>query len=171
MTMDELRKPAKATMKTLLTLLLSVIAVSAAQAATNTIRVAWNKNPEPDVIGYKLHRGSAPGVYTETNHIIGVTEVEVRVVTGTTNYFALSAYNADQESQLSTELVYYHPLPAPSAPKNLRVIVSLQTASSPGGPWETKTFVTTVAPPAPESMFFRSHLIITNDIESIPNTP
>ena len=73
-----------------LSLLLSV--PMAAQA--DSVSLAWNPNPEPDLAGYKLYMGTSPGSYSQIFDVGHVTSYTVsNLVAGDTYYFALTAYD------------------------------------------------------------------------------
>lgn len=80
--------------------------------AARPITLAWDRNPESDLVaGYKVHRGLASGVYTTVIDVGNVTTFSVQnLVAGTTNFFAVTAYNQlGLESIRSAEQKYLVP--------------------------------------------------------------
>ena len=72
------------------------------------VTLAWDANYEPDLAGYKVHYGMISRNY-EFNVDIGKNESVVisGLVMGKTYYFAVTAYDLDQnESDFSTEITY-----------------------------------------------------------------
>ncbi len=78
--------------------------------ASETITLAWDPSPESDVVGYRLHYGSASEVYSE------IVEAELQpqptvtltgLAPGTTYYAVVIAYNqAGLESLPSNEITF-----------------------------------------------------------------
>ena len=93
-------------------LLVSVLA----QAAQ--IQVSWNANTETDLAGYKVYAGTAPGQYGAPVDVGNVTAYTATLTpaTGTTYYFALTAYDTSgNESVKSDEVSVYVPDVTPPA--------------------------------------------------------
>jgi len=86
----------------------------ALQAATAT--ASWDPNPEPDIAGYKLSYGTAPGTYTTTIDVGNVTTWPLTLSDGQRYYFIVQAYNASGvTSAPSAEVIYdVPPAAAPS---------------------------------------------------------
>jgi hypothetical protein len=61
--------------------------------AQQTVTVAWDRNPESDVVGYILLVGSQSGVYSNSQDVGGATRREITLQPGT-YFFALRAYNS-----------------------------------------------------------------------------
>jgi hypothetical protein len=57
------------------------------------VTASWNANPEPDIAGYKLSYGTTSGTYTTTVDVGNVTSYSLPLVSGTTYYFVVQAYN------------------------------------------------------------------------------
>ncbi len=73
-----------------------------AQGATAT----WDRNPEPDVAGYKLSYGTQPGVHTVTIDVGNVTTHTFNPPPGYRYYVAVRAYNlAGVLGEMSGEVV------------------------------------------------------------------
>ena len=104
-------------MKTLLTLLFCAFTAQAA-----TVRLIWDRNPEPDVVSYWVHVGSSSRNYTQRVHAGNDIEASVSGLNlGQTYYFSVTAVNSSGlESDYSNEVVYTVPS-RPSAPTNPRV--------------------------------------------------
>jgi len=79
-----------------------------AQAAEVTL--AWDQNPESDVIGYKIHYGQSSGSYSTT---VDVGDYRSCVISGleigVTYYFVVTAYTSEAESSYSDEISYTVP--------------------------------------------------------------
>jgi hypothetical protein len=70
-------------------LLLTLCSIS--QAASVTFE--WDKNPEPEADGYKLHQGTLTGIYDTIIDVKNVTKYTHTVPPDITLYFALTAYS------------------------------------------------------------------------------
>lgn len=117
-------------MKTILALLLLCMPALAGDVAT---MVAWDASTEADLAGYRLHYGTAHGVYTQTVDVGAATSGTITLPAGTLVYCAVTAYNTTgEESGFSNELVFQSAVTgerkAPSAPKGLRVVNSVKVA-------------------------------------------
>lgn len=69
--------------------------------------VEWDANTEPDVAGYRVYHGTAPGVYDEFIEIgnVAITSHIFTDLPNGTHYFAITAYDLnDNESEFSDEL-------------------------------------------------------------------
>lgn len=76
------------------------------ESSTASINLAWNRNPEPNIAGYRIYYGEASGLYSETQDAGNeVTATVANLMIGTTYYFALSAYDENTfESPRSDEI-------------------------------------------------------------------
>jgi hypothetical protein len=94
-------------------LLLLIGVVSSAVAAS--ISVAWDPNPEPDIVGYQLHYGVASGIYTQTIDVGNSTSATISdLVPGITYYLVVTAWNSNSlESPASNEVTFELEAPAP----------------------------------------------------------
>lgn len=78
--------------------------------------LAWNANPEPDIVGYRLKYGTSSGVYSQILDVGNVTTATVpNLAPGTNYFFVLTAYNAFMESQPSNEVMWIAVTPTPTA--------------------------------------------------------
>ncbi|HEX7861023.1 MAG TPA: fibronectin type III domain-containing protein [Verrucomicrobiae bacterium] len=95
----------------------SVLIVNSTHAAS--VNLAWNKNPEPDVIGYKVHYGRSGTSPTNIINVANVTNTTISGLQAGTSYaFYASAFNsAGLESALSSGVSYT----VPSTANNLVV--------------------------------------------------
>ena len=86
--------------------------------AASTVTVAWDKNAETDVIGYKFHYGTVSKNYQYTVDVKNNTGCTISgLAEGTKYYFAATAYNDKNiESSYSEELVYTIPNTPPPPP-------------------------------------------------------
>lgn len=101
--------------------------------------IAWNPSVDETVVGYNLYYGGASGIYTNMIHSGNVTnQVVSSLVSGTTYYFAATAYDSNGvESPFSNEANYTVPdstsggsggngtvgnIIKPSVPTGLRVV-------------------------------------------------
>ena len=104
-------------MKTILAFILCAITAQAA-----TVRLIWDRNPEPDVVEYKVYVGTSSRTYDRIVSAGNETSISVdQLSRGMTYYFAVTAVNSvGLESDYSNEVSYTTP-DKPSAPKNPRV--------------------------------------------------
>ena len=73
-----------------------------------TVDLAWDANTEPDLDGYKIYYGTAPGNYAPPIDVGNTTQHTLTGLTdGVTYYLAATAYDLDgNESAYSAELVH-----------------------------------------------------------------
>lgn len=81
----------------------------ATSSGTGNATLSWTLNSETDLAGYKVHVGTAPGLYTYPGSPIVIGRTDNYAITGLpvgqTYYFAISAFdNSGNESTLSTEV-------------------------------------------------------------------
>src|SRR3954465_12172061 len=82
------------------------------------VRLRWDPSPGPDVIGYKLYRGTAPNTFTSSIRFSATTTntLVTNLVEGAFYYFAVTAVdNYELESDYSNQVIYLAPLTTPSA--------------------------------------------------------
>ena len=73
-------------------------------ASITFLTLVWDRNPEPDIAGYKVYYGRVSGDYTQ---LVTVTNprAKIGVSSSRTTYFAVTAYNTNGvESDLSDEV-------------------------------------------------------------------
>ena len=75
--------------------------------ATTLVRLRWQANTEPDLAGYRLRYGTAPGSYTENVDVGNATTYEIYGLDPAKTYsFVVHAYNlADNVSLPSNEVL------------------------------------------------------------------
>jgi len=95
------------------------------QVVTNmAITLTWNANIEPDLAGYKVHRGSSPGVYSTIVDVGIALTYQVTLGSGT-YYFAVTAYDtSNNQSAFSNEVSTTVDLTPPAAPTGLQAVMS-----------------------------------------------
>jgi hypothetical protein len=107
-----------------------ILAMVHAQALAATVRMSWNANNDSSLLGYKVYYGHYPHVYSTVLSPIYSTSVDIGdLKAGSTYYMAVTAYNADGESDFSDEVSVTIPNNA-DAGQNLQ---SDGTSSSGGG--------------------------------------
>lgn len=80
--------------------------------ATYSLTLEWNPSDSPDVTGYHVYYGTAAGDYTSSIQLGNVTTATVSGLSfGFTYYFAITAADADVESDFSNEITYVQNLP------------------------------------------------------------
>jgi hypothetical protein len=91
-------------------LMIAFIALIARVSQAESVRVAWNSNPEPDIAGYKLFWGQLNSAAT-VRDVGNTNQAEVTDLTpGTTYYLYLTAYNTSGlESDPSSSITYTVP--------------------------------------------------------------
>jgi hypothetical protein len=89
-------------MKTLLTIL---ILLSATVLHAQTVRLAWDASPSPDVVGYRLHFGTNAGSYGYVANV-GLVRTQAVVLPHTGRwFFAATAVDANgMESRFSNQV-------------------------------------------------------------------
>ncbi len=77
----------------------------AAQAAQVTL--AWDRNPDASIIGYRVYYGTQSRYYQNVVDVGNSTQAVLSgLVNGVTYYFAVTDYNASGESGFSNEVSY-----------------------------------------------------------------
>lgn len=82
------------------------------------ITIGWDKCPEADIAGYKIHYGTTSGNYAYSVDVGNYGNCSISgLVEGQTYYFAASSYTVDNiESEFSKELVHTIPASQTSLP-------------------------------------------------------
>jgi hypothetical protein len=78
-----------------------LVAALPLEAAT----LAWDANPEPDIAGYWLSYGTAPGVHTTSIDVGKVLTYNLSAPSGQRYYIVVQAYNSSSVSPKSDEVV------------------------------------------------------------------
>jgi hypothetical protein len=80
-------------------------------ASAATVTIAWDRNPEPDIAGYRISYGTVSGVYTNTVDVGNRLDYQIRGVDdGQKYYFVVRAYNtggavSPPSSEISANIV------------------------------------------------------------------
>lgn len=84
-------------------------------AAAASVKLAWDPNPEPDIVNYRLSYGTSSRSYTQNVDAGTATSVSLDgLEEGKTYYFAVQATNAKGlQSDYSTEVSHHVEIPAP----------------------------------------------------------
>lgn len=93
----------------LVTLLLnSSLALGATAPTSYTVNLAWDANPESDVVGYRVHYGTTSGNYTASVEAGNLTTNAIPgLASGVTYFFAITAFNASGlNSGFSNEITF-----------------------------------------------------------------
>lgn len=88
----------------------------ATPAASPSVRLAWDPNPEADLAGYVLVWGPSPGVYTQswTLDATATTHEVTSLAWGSRYYFAIRAFNIAGVQSLQSDEVTVLTDPAPA---------------------------------------------------------
>src|SRR5688572_27563906 len=136
--------------------------VVAAQAQSR-VTLAWDRNSETNITGYKLYSGTVTRVYTDVINVGNVTTASMsNLAAGVTYRFAVTAYNAlGTESDYSSEIAFTTTnIVTPNIPPTLASLTNLtidedagaQTVSltgiSPGPENQTVTVTASATPPS-----------------------
>jgi hypothetical protein len=115
----------------LIALTLALVSGSRLQGA-QSVTLAWDPNPEPDIAGYILYYGLSSGNYTSTTNVGNRTTNTVSgLSSGVTYYFVVTAYNTSSlESDPSTEINYTIPPAQANSPPVISVIPNQTTGKS-----------------------------------------
>ena len=91
---------------------LYLIPATSPAAGAAPVSFAWDKNPEPNITGYKMHYGTTSGNYDHSVDVGNYTSCTISgLEEGTTYYFAATAYvSGNSESGFSQELAYTIPV-------------------------------------------------------------
>jgi hypothetical protein len=106
------------------------------------VTVGWDPNPESQVIGYKVHYGTAPGAYTQVIDVGPVTEARIpNMVDRLVYYCTVSAYGSNGvQSSYSQELaVVSSTAPSGEAANTARLVLLEAESGSLTAPMEKRT--------------------------------
>ena len=97
----------------------------------SSVSLAWERNPETDIVGYKIYWGEASRQYTR---VLDVENTPAAVLTnleaGKTYHCAVTAYNqASQESSFSQEVIVSIPASEPGSPDPSGRLVRIEAES------------------------------------------
>ena len=88
---------------------------SVAQAATQSVSLAWDVDTDPSVVGYNVNYGTSSGSYTQTLNAGSTTSATVpSLAAGQTYYFVVTARNAAAQNSLVSNQVSFVTAPAPT---------------------------------------------------------
>jgi hypothetical protein len=94
----------------ILKMVAAVLLASQVASEAASYQLAWNSNPEPDIIGYKLHVGTASRAYTRSYSIASPNAIISDLPDAPVYYFAVTAVNsAGLESGYSSEVSTLNP--------------------------------------------------------------
>ena len=139
----------------LVLLLVIILSLLAPSAHAGQVTVAWDRNTDVQVVGYKVYYGTSSGQYTASVDAGNVTSLVISGLTeGTTYYFAATDYDSNgNESAFSNEISYLVPAAASGA----------SGASSGGGCFiATAAFGSYRAPEVVLLQKFRDRVLLTN---------
>jgi hypothetical protein len=90
---------------------------AAMNADAASVTLAWDRNSDPNIAGYRVYYGPTSGAYPSVIDAGNATQQVVNnLQNGITYYFAATAYNtAGVESEFSAEVSHTMPVPAISA--------------------------------------------------------
>src|SRR5882762_1863579 len=106
------RKRAGVTGAAKLLVTLCAVAAGLLRAQAQSVTLAWNASTSVGVTGYRLYWGATSRSYASNTNAGNSTQATVLGLTlGSTNYFAVTAYNSSGlESAFSTEIAYTMPV-------------------------------------------------------------
>ena len=88
---------------------------SVAQAATQSVSLAWNVDSDPSVVGYNVNYGTSSGSYTQTLNAGSTASATVsNLAAGQTYYFVVTARNAAAQNSLVSNQVSFVTTAAPT---------------------------------------------------------
>lgn len=137
----------------------------AATSALGAI-LEWDRNPETNVLGYRVYTGTNSRAYTFTLDVSNSISCELTnlPLKSGTNFFAVTAYDeAFLESDFSDEVFWVN---KPSKPKGVRipdVVASVEGAPTASGPWTEEAEFARISIPTSGNRFYRSKLSIGSD--------
>ncbi len=88
-----------------LLLILILVTAWAPPLRAGEVTLEWDPSPSTGVTGYRIYYGTAPHEYKQTIEVGLVTSHTLKELDdGVTYYFAVTAFNADSESEFSNEV-------------------------------------------------------------------
>jgi Fibronectin type III domain len=123
---------------------MAVLLSSANLFAAQSVGLAWDPNSENDLAGYLVYYGTASGNYSQTRPAATPSATVTNLNSGTTYYFAVTAYNTNGlESGYSNEVSYSTsgspPPPTPTPTPSPTPSVTPTATPSPTPPGSTPT--------------------------------
>lgn len=115
----------------LISALLLICSALVVQSAEIVI-LAWDRNPEPDVIGYRVYFGTTTGVYPGLLDVGNATEAVLDSLAGETTYYVVvTAYNtAGLESEFSEEITFATDPDPPGIPAATLVFLEAESGTA-----------------------------------------
>jgi hypothetical protein len=109
---------------TLILLFIFIVLALPGACFSAQVTIAWDGNAEPEVIGYRLHYGSASGTYSSYSDAGSQTACTLSgLEAGSIYFFAATAYDVyGNQSQYSTEITFT----VPSVSQDRSTTLSLQ---------------------------------------------
>lgn len=98
------------------------LAASPAQLL-GSVTIAWDPNPETDVVGYRVHYGMESGAYTNVIDVGPATTFEITGLIENQSYFcSVTAYNAfGMDSDFADELAVIYSVEPPIVEQEFRI--------------------------------------------------
>jgi hypothetical protein len=87
-----------------LIILVSLMSTQALDAATRTVKFAWNASPSAEVVGYKIFWGTGSHNYQNVRDVKNVLTTSL-TLSETKYYVAVSAYSMTTSSGFSNEVI------------------------------------------------------------------
>ncbi len=88
-------------------LLACCVPILSGEATAQSVSLSWDKNPEPDIAGYRIHYGTAAAPDSEVIEVKTTSGTVPNLLTGVTYTFAVTAYStALCESAYSQPVLY-----------------------------------------------------------------
>ena len=119
-----------------LLLLLSLVFGTSVLAGSSVI-LAWDPSPDTNVVGYALYYGTSSGNYSARLDVQSQLATSIsNLVAGTTYYFVVTAYTAEQlESLPSDEVAYLAPGLVMISSLPAGGVLQVRFSVSPGPTW------------------------------------
>lgn len=129
------------------------------------VTLEWDRNPETNVMGYRVYVGTASRNYVTnymtTNTMLTITNSSLPFGT---NYFAVTAFDEiGLESDFSDEVYWVKKLSKPTGFHMLDVVAALESAPNAAGPWGVESEFARLQIPTSGMRFYRAKLSIGSD--------